>query len=377
MSLNRKIRTGLFVDFDNIFLRRDHDDVARLGKLFVDNVSNWLLWLEDGALTPGQGRGRDIVIRNVYWNAQFERFKPKFEAAGFNTQTCTAAAARKIDSMKSSADIWITMDAIDASLRRSRNASRERSRAGSFRGFQDTSLRKLRLDEIIILTRDTDFIPVVNRLQLRNLRVVTAGDERDRSFGMYGTSADAVISMNALKQACSYVRKPRGFFGFKRRVVEVAPPETGRLSSGEQLVSAHGDVDRSAPTVRQAELPQKSIASVQPVDSVQVGAVSQQRRGRKIKRGYDLQVIGKAVEAVGIRTPRQPIPDATIVRIFSQFPDFVVEQSKDQDAWFGYDSYDAVLEALAKTREHLAIMGSRRSRTIMYVGPVEPSEDAG
>ena len=111
--------------------------------------------MEDGALS-GDGRRRKFLCKRVYWNSQFDKHRAAFEAAGFEAFTCKAFVKTKLEAGKSSADTFITMDAVEL--------------ARDMRG----------LEELIILTTDSDFVPVVNRVQGRDLRVVTAGKETDR-----------------------------------------------------------------------------------------------------------------------------------------------------------------------------------------------------
>ena len=69
-----RVRSVLLVDFDNIYGATSED--------VVNSLSNWLLWLEDGALSHGQKR-RTFVHKRVYWNLQFDKYRPDFERAGF------------------------------------------------------------------------------------------------------------------------------------------------------------------------------------------------------------------------------------------------------------------------------------------------------
>ena len=122
-----RLNSVLLVDFDNLY------GAAEEG--VVNNLSNWLLWLEDGALSPS-GKKRRFVRKRVYWNLQFDKYRPDFERAGFEAFKCRALAKRKISAGKSSADIVMTMDAIELAM------------------------KTRKLDEMIILTTDSDFVPV-------------------------------------------------------------------------------------------------------------------------------------------------------------------------------------------------------------------------
>ena len=123
-----RLKSVLLVDFDNIF--------AATGIAMVDTLPKWLLWLSDGALSV-KGRRRKFAAKRVYWNSQYDVHREAFEAAGFEAFDCRAHAKSKIASGKSSADIVMTMDAIE--LRHQLNG----------------------VDEFIVLTTDSDFVPVV------------------------------------------------------------------------------------------------------------------------------------------------------------------------------------------------------------------------
>jgi uncharacterized LabA/DUF88 family protein len=300
----RRLTSALFVDFDNIFLT--------LRDPFVTGVSNWLKWLEDGAV--GDGRERRFVRRSVYWNAHFEGYRTAFEKAGFSAFLCRAEASRKIEALKSSADIWLTMDAVESSLTQ-------------------------KLDEVVLLSVDTDFVPLVNRLQQRNIRVVAAGDEDNPSFGIYSDHADAVISRNALEQACTYQRQKRALMGLGPRPVAVAEPLRRQRP--------HDAAPRPAPRTALA---------------ASAGA------------GDLLDRVGEALEALGKRTPHQPISRVALFNVLHGFPEFKQGASSESRQWFGHGNAADFLQALAKRRERLALTGPKHNLQLVYVGPVDPEE---
>jgi hypothetical protein len=313
-----KRTSALFVDFDNIFLT--------LGEPFVNGVGKWLQWLEDGAV--GDGRERRFVRRSVYWNAHFEGYRPAFEKAGFKAFLCRAEASRKIQALKSSADIWLTMDAVESSLTE-------------------------KLDEVVLLSVDTDFVPLVNRLQQRNIRVVAAGDEDNPSFGIYSDHADAVISRNALTHACDYQRQKRAMFGLGGRPVAVAEP----------LRRPRGPDGGRAAYIS----PPPRHAPASP-DSGAAGG------GAATSTEELLDRVGVALEHLGMRTPHQPISRVALYRVLHSFPEFKQGVDQENRQWFGYGAAAAFLQALARRRDRLALTGPKHNLQIVYVGPVEPEE---
>ncbi|HXO21662.1 MAG TPA: NYN domain-containing protein [Thermoanaerobaculia bacterium] len=158
------LRTALFVDFDNIYLRLQHED-PRAAEQFATNPSRWLDWLrlklpredaapgadaveggEEGAGGAGGERGlsgRKILFRRCYLNpSQFGRFRPDFSRAAFEVVDCPPLTSGG----KTSADIHMVMDILD------------------------TLNHPTHFDEFIILSGDADFTPVLLRLSKHDRR---------------------------------------------------------------------------------------------------------------------------------------------------------------------------------------------------------------
>ncbi len=290
-----RVKSVLLVDFDNIYGATSdgmRDDVL------VSKLSNWLLWLEDGALSP-RGRRR-FLVKRVYWNRPFNHFRADFEAAGFEAFVCEALAKRKVSAGKSSADIVMTMDAIEI--------------AQTIRG----------VDEIILLTTDSDFVPVVNRLQRLGLRIVTAGKEIDQTYTLYSQHADAVIHMGALREAFGYVRTPRRWYQLRSPAPVVTPPETPRGTSASPLMQR----------LRQA------------LDAQDVAA-----------NGHRPELVraGEIICQLGEKMPDQPISRSKIVRALAQIPGFTPVYEGGRKAWFGLRNYARMMREIAKVRPEIEV----------------------
>lgn len=162
--LRGPVRVALFVDYDN---------VAPSVKKFelVDRVDNWLAWIERGAYQELDGRRRKLVIKNCYWNSHAERYRSAYEAAGFSV----TATPSRTKTPKSSADISIAIDAIDALF-----------------GAK-------RIDEVIILSSDSDFTPLAERLKAAGRIVTVFADEQ--AVPAYRDVADTVIDAKDLFMA--------------------------------------------------------------------------------------------------------------------------------------------------------------------------------
>ena len=148
------LRTALFVDFDNIYLRLQQED-PRAAELFATSPARWLDWLRQklphDRENGGEGRPagetlpRKILFRRCYLNpSQFGRFRPDFSRAAFEVVDCPPLTSGG----KTSSDIHMVMDILDAL-------------------HHDTHF-----DEFIILSGDADFTPVLLRLSKHDRRSV-------------------------------------------------------------------------------------------------------------------------------------------------------------------------------------------------------------
>jgi hypothetical protein len=143
-----RIKTALFVDFDNIYLglkRVDPDAAER----FATEPERWLAWIAMGM--PGHGDGsappaeRDVLVRACYLNPRtFYKYRPYFTQSAFEVVDCPSLTSQG----KTSSDIRMVMGILDALEHRTR------------------------FDEFIILSGDADFTPVLLRLRTHDRRTV-------------------------------------------------------------------------------------------------------------------------------------------------------------------------------------------------------------
>ncbi len=253
-------KSALLIDFDNVLGMTNGD--------FAANIPKWLAWLEDGGFDPRRKR-RKFVVKRVYWNPLYERYRPAFEAAGFEAFACRAIAQGK----KSSADIVITLDAMDI--------------AWDAKG----------LKEVVLLTSDTDFVPVVNRLQDRKLEVAAIGNEANPTAAVYREYADFVVLRSALMEAFKYERK-------KSRA-KPAP---------------------AAPAPKPAPKPAKA-APAKPADPLEIAAD---------------RIVNAAKGALGSQLSRQ-----SVTRALTGVPGF---SPTGPNPWLGCGSYRALLRNVAERR---------------------------
>lgn len=311
-----RVKSVLLIDFDNIF--------GATGEDFALSIPQWMQWLEDGALSAS-GRRRRFLHKRVYWNLQFDIYRPAFEAAGFEAFNCRALAKRKISAGKSSADIVITMDAIEVAM--------------NTRG----------LEELIVLTTDSDFVPVVNRVQKPELRVVTAGKETDPTYDLFSQHADAVIHIGALKSAFAYARTPRKWYQLRSPPPEI-PPVSNREGRDSPLV---GRLLNALDAERQAA------------------------SGKSIGVPPEITKAADVVAELGGRTPDQPVSRNRIVRALQMVPGFSPSSSSGQRPWLGAKNYAALMRRLSQVRNEIEVRPVGGGRVEVIVRVRAPALTAG
>lgn len=317
-----RVRSVLLVDFDNIF--------GATGDEVVSALDNWLLWLEDGALSLGNKR-RTFLHKRVYWNLQFDKYRSDFERAGFDAFNCRALAKRKISAGKSSADIVITMDAIELAL------------------------QTKNLDELIVLTTDSDFVPVVNRVQHPGLRVVTAGKETDPTYELYSQHADAVIHIAAMKEAFSYTRAPRKWYQLRSPPPVIAPLTLQR--------------ERQSPLMGRVRA------------ALTTGEAAGSTLAPELLRAADM------IKALGERMPDQLLSKSKIVRTLTAIPEFTPAYQNGIRPWLGHKNFAAMMRRLSVIHPEIEVKTLGQGRVeVLYrepneaprparAGPSEPAPD--
>jgi hypothetical protein len=164
--LARRVRSALFIDHENV------GSLCPPGK-----IASWLQWIEDGRFDP-EGRKRQLLEKRIYWNPTAKRHEEVFTRAGFEVILC-----EKLAMLKNGADIRIALDVMESIN------------------------RKREIDEYIIFAKDTDYVPVLQRLEVKKKQSAILVDEKDeRVFGIYDLYADIVIPIRIFRQAPSYER---------------------------------------------------------------------------------------------------------------------------------------------------------------------------
>jgi hypothetical protein len=164
-----RVRSALFVDFENIHMGLQRLDAAAANR-FAVNPQGWLSWLEKltyPALGASEFR-RDLLIRYCYLNpVSSARYRVYFTRAGFHVVDCPPLTSAG----KNSADIHIVIDVLDI--------------LG----------HPTRFDEVILLSADADYTPVMLRLRAHDRRtvIITSGP----SARAFRAACDHVVGEDA------------------------------------------------------------------------------------------------------------------------------------------------------------------------------------
>ncbi len=166
-----RIRTALFVDFDNVFisLQSINREAARR---FATDPSRWVRWFMDGRHLDDQERGesrrppRAILVRRCYITPQLHgKYRAQYTRAAFSVVDCPPLTSRG----KNSADIYMVLDVVELLEHRTR------------------------FDEFIILSSDSDFTPVLLRLRTHDRRTTILANPQ--TAAAYSLAADIAVPM--------------------------------------------------------------------------------------------------------------------------------------------------------------------------------------
>ncbi|MFI3271752.1 MAG: NYN domain-containing protein [Pseudomonadota bacterium] len=134
-----EVYCALYVDFDNIFTRLYELD-PELAHEFGSNPKRWIRWIEGHAvkILYGEGVRRRILKRVCYLNPRrYQEYRSYFTMAAFQVVDCPPMTRQE----KTSTDIHLVMDCLDALH------------------------HQTHFGEFIILSGDSDFTPLLLRLQ--------------------------------------------------------------------------------------------------------------------------------------------------------------------------------------------------------------------
>lgn len=278
--LRRRVKSALLIDFDNL--------ISKFGPALCDRVENWMAWLEDGCFDEERLK-RQFVLRRVYWFTDNDANRPFFAKHGIDI---TVTRAVKNKEKASSADFDITIDAVEMSY------------------------KVKQLDEVIILSFDSDFLTVLNHLQVKDLSVGGMAFGQDRPAKAFRRLADFVIEKEAFEGAFRYVRPKRGLFGLKPQEQAPAPV---------------------APAARPPRAPRSAPAAA----------------ARPAARpGFDLKGAARVAAEAAASAPSAYLSKRFVTRALERFDGFTV---RGGGAWLGCGSYEAMINKFAALDPKLTV----------------------
>ncbi len=285
----RRTKTALFIDFENV----------QLDPLGMANV---LAWIEDGVFDDS-GRRRKLLVKTIYWNSTSERNRARYEALGFEVVLC-----EKYANLKNGADIRIAMDMVE------------------------TRMRRPNIDEFILISKDSDFVPVLQRLRARKRKTAVLVDESKPSiYTVYSNTADITFPLRRLMGEGRTYKRPA--VGILQRL-------------GNPFARTY-----SAPT-----LVPKPLVAVAPTSPLLI------KQGDAA--GFDLAV--EKIVAAAARNGGQPTGRHSVTRELRTVPGF---SSNGTTRYFGHGSYEALVRAVV-VRDSRVVMRTEKGggMCLVFVG---------
>ncbi|MDD2608402.1 MAG: NYN domain-containing protein [Giesbergeria sp.] len=165
------MKSALFIDFDNVYSALRRLDI-HYAERFARQPLDWLHWLTDSLPLPAHAplgaKGRRLLVRRCYFNPHvYQRFRPHFNRAGFETIDCPPMTTEG----KTSTDIHMVLDMVELLQ------------------------HETRFDEFIVFSADADFTPVLRKLRRSDRRttVLAVGFPS----AAYQASADLLIDTDS------------------------------------------------------------------------------------------------------------------------------------------------------------------------------------
>jgi uncharacterized protein (TIGR00288 family) len=168
--LRLRLRTAVFIDYENVH----HGALPK-------TIPNWTAWLESGEFDPKRRR-RTLVVKRIYWNSQTDHLRPRFKQFGFVPVLC-----EKYAQLKNGADIRITIDIVESTV------------------------KNPNIDEYILVTKDSDFVPVLQMLtQKKKQTAVLVDPSKPTIHTTYRRHADIVIPVQDFMAATTFSAQSGG-----------------------------------------------------------------------------------------------------------------------------------------------------------------------
>jgi hypothetical protein len=306
--LRRRIRSALYIDFENV-------------PLPPEAIGNWLAWLEDGVFDPARMRRR-FLQKRVYWNSHAERNRALFQRHGFSP-----ILIGKYSGLKNGADIRMAMDVVETTYTRSD------------------------IDEFILLTGDSDFVPVIERLKEKSKRsAIVATEHRPNIHTTYHRNADLLIPSRRLTEAAQYRRQPPSFLA---RLL-------GR---------------KTTPLPRAERAPRAAMAS--DVEARQTGPRKEPMIAPEPDSSEPPTLLETAAKRVAKLLTQQPRNYVSQKRVLAELDRVQSFKRQGPTAYFGTDSYKALMRELSRLEPRITVVDQPGGGTgVVYIPPGAPAEPA-
>jgi hypothetical protein len=302
------IRSALLIDYENV-----------AHKILPDTIPDWMAWLERGEFDAnGRRKRRRFVTKRIYWNSAAHHLRGTFERFGFSCVLC-----EKLAGMKNGADIKMAMDIVEFA--------------------RDMPSIK----EFILLTRDSDFVPVLKMLRQRRRRTAVLVDPRSpRVFSTYRTHADAVIPIQDLLAATSY-RKPARSELF-RQATRWVGQTAGR--------AARWPLEKTRRITR--SIADRRAAAQAAAEKAALAAKEAAEAAERMELAVDYTIRVTSLQ------PNQGTANRTILRELAKIPGFSTSGAR---SYLGRASYRALMEEIARRTDKLRLAFPSGGVSVMYV----------
>lgn len=305
--LRWRIRSALYIDFENV-------------PLPPDAIANWLAWLEDGVFEPSRQRRR-FLQKRVYWNSHAERNRELFQRHGF-----VPILVGKFSGLKNGADIRMAMDVVEATYTRSE------------------------IQEFILLTGDSDFVPVLERLRHKSKRsAIVATEHRPNIHTTYQLNADVLIPSRRLAEAAQYQRPSRGILNRLLMRRQPVPP----LPRAAVAPAAEGSTAKTGPAARAAKPPPQQQPSAEAMPVIETAA--------------------RRVAKLITQQPRNYVAQKRVLAELDKVQGF---KRQGPAAFLGLGSYKALMKELARLDPRISVVEQPGGGTgVVFVPPSPTAEN--
>ena len=291
-----------------------------------DAIANWLAWLEDGAFEPSRRRRR-FLQKRVYWNSHAERNRELFQRHGF-----VPILVGKFSGLKNGADIRMAMDVVEATYTRSE------------------------IQEFILLTGDSDFVPVLERLRHKSKRsAIVATEHRPNIHTTYQLNADVLIPSRRLAEAAQYRRPSRGILD--RILMHGRPAPSSPRAVTAPAVAGATATAKASPTARPSRPPPPAQPAAADPTSV-------------------IETAARRVARLLVQQPRNYVAQKRVLAELDKIQGF---KRQGPAAFLSLGSYKALMRELARLEPRITVVEQPGGGTgVVFVPPASaiPGEAA-